>query len=114
MSPSCAPIGAAQSLLETVHSSCGLPWWATIAVTTIALRTVLTLPLMAYSFNNTAKLQLLRPKLKELQKELTQEVARAMQEKGWTPEYAKNEYRRNVSKIQCPWVILSLIPKYMT
>ena len=100
MSPNCAPIGAAQSLLETVHLSCGLPWWATIAVTTITLRTVLTLPLMAYSFNNAAKLQLLRPKLKELQELLKREVAHAMQVKGWAPEYAKNEFQRNVCTTQ--------------
>lgn len=99
LSPSCAPIGAAQSLLETVHLYTGLPWWATIAATTVFLRTVLTVPLMAYSFNNSAKLQLLMPKIKELQEELKTEVAVAMKMKGWSQEYAMGEFRRNVRKL---------------
>jgi membrane protein insertase Oxa1/YidC/SpoIIIJ len=52
---------------------------------------------MAYSFNNSAKLQLLMPKLKELQEELKTEVAVAMKMKGWSPEHAMGEFRRNVS-----------------
>ena len=48
-SPEFPPVGYAQELLELTHSSTGLPWWATIAVTTFALRSVITLPLFIYS-----------------------------------------------------------------
>lgn len=41
-------VATTQSLLEAVHSQTGLPWWATIALTTISLRLVITLPLAAY------------------------------------------------------------------
>lgn len=37
-----------QQLIENVHDFTHLPWWATIIVTTISLRLVITLPLAAY------------------------------------------------------------------
>ncbi len=37
-----------QQLVEYVHDSTLLPWWASIIVTTVSLRLAITLPLAAY------------------------------------------------------------------
>lgn len=42
------PVHLTEQLLISSHAATGLPWWATIMCTTLALRTVVTLPLGAY------------------------------------------------------------------
>ena len=93
------PIGAVQSLLELVHTYTGLPWWASLAITTAVLRTVLTLPLMAYSMNNKAKLERLQPEIGNLSKELMAEVTAAQQLYGWNSLMAKYHYRKDVREL---------------
>jgi len=87
-----------QSALELVHTNTGLPWWASLAVTTAALRTVLTLPLMVYSMNNKAKLERLQPEIANISKELLAEVTVAQQLYGWSNFMAKLLLRQNVSQ----------------
>jgi len=99
LSPSCPPIGAIQSLLELVHSHTGLPWWASLALTTAALRTVLTFPLMVYSMNNVSKLERLQPEIKNLSKELDAEVALAKAKFEWSDSSARHHFRINVCQI---------------
>ncbi|KAG0279437.1 Mitochondrial inner membrane protein oxa1l, partial [Linnemannia exigua] len=50
-----SPVGALESVLEAVHISTGLPWWATIAATTVAIRTALV-PFIVKLQGNTARL----------------------------------------------------------
>jgi hypothetical protein len=47
------PVGCAQDLLLYVHNSTGLPWWTTIILATVLLRTVVTLPLAFYQVCST-------------------------------------------------------------
>lgn len=42
------PVVHAQDLLLFLHNSTGLPWWTTIILATVFLRTVVTLPLAFY------------------------------------------------------------------
>ena len=49
------PVGCAQDLLLYVHNSTGLPWWTTIILATILLRTVITLPLAVYQVCSTKR-----------------------------------------------------------
>lgn len=99
LSPSCAPVGALMSLLEVVHTHTGLPWWASLAVTTAALRTVLTFPLMAYSMNNVAKVQRLQPEINDISKQLWIEVAVAKDKYKWDDRVADLQFDKNVSCI---------------
>lgn len=55
--------------LEFVHLQTGMPWWATIAATTFALRTLL-FPVVIYQIKNTAKLSLARPEIEKLAEQL--------------------------------------------
>ena len=43
-----------------------MPWWATIACTTIVLRTAITLPLAVKQNKMTASMELLKPLLTEI------------------------------------------------
>lgn len=96
LSPSCPPIGAVQSLMELVHSYTGMPWWASLAVTTAALRTALTFPLMVYSISNTTKLVRLQPEIKSLSKQLSTEVALARVKYEWDDNTTQHHFRQNV------------------
>uniref|UniRef100_A0A3Q1J655 Membrane insertase YidC/Oxa/ALB C-terminal domain-containing protein n=1 Tax=Anabas testudineus TaxID=64144 RepID=A0A3Q1J655_ANATE len=43
-----APVHLCEHLLVSVQQVSGLPWWLSIAVTTLSVRTLITLPLAAY------------------------------------------------------------------
>ncbi|KAF9187551.1 Mitochondrial inner membrane protein oxa1l [Haplosporangium sp. Z 767] len=59
------PVGGLETILEAVHISTGLPWWATIAVTTVMIRTAL-LPFIVKLQGNTARLHNVKPQLERL------------------------------------------------
>ena len=59
------PVGLLQTVLDTVHFHTGLPWWATIAGATVALRIAL-LPLAFKMQVNAAKLQNLQPETSQI------------------------------------------------
>ncbi|KAF9149583.1 Mitochondrial inner membrane protein oxa1l [Linnemannia schmuckeri] len=60
-----SPVGALETVLEAVHISTGLPWWATIAATTIMIRTALV-PFIVKLQGNTARLHNVKPQLERL------------------------------------------------
>lgn len=64
------PSDIIQQVLEYVHVYSGLPWWATIAVTTVAFR-VLLFPLFMKSSDTMARSQSIMPQTKLLRKEMT-------------------------------------------
>ncbi|KAF8983002.1 Mitochondrial inner membrane protein oxa1l [Entomortierella lignicola] len=59
------PVGGLETILEAVHISTGLPWWATIAATTVMIRTAL-LPFIVKLQGNTARLHNVKPQLERL------------------------------------------------
>ncbi|KAG0254596.1 Mitochondrial inner membrane protein oxa1l [Mortierella polycephala] len=59
------PIGGLETILEAVHVSTGMPWWATIAVTTVMIRTALV-PFIVKLQGNTARLHNVKPQLERL------------------------------------------------
>ncbi|KAI9228664.1 MAG: 60Kd inner membrane protein-domain-containing protein [Piptocephalis tieghemiana] len=56
------PVGIAQSLLEAIHISTGLPWWGTIAAATVIIR-LSALPLILSVQRNAALMNNIRPQL---------------------------------------------------
>lgn len=97
--PDVVPIGFAQKVLESVHSATGLPWWASIGVTTIALRGIVTLPLAVYSTHIMAKVELLQPEIAQLSKELRREVAMAVKKFAWNERTARFKYNSTMKKL---------------
>ncbi|XP_070187347.1 cytochrome c oxidase assembly protein COX18, mitochondrial-like [Littorina saxatilis] len=98
-SPDVAPIGYAQKVLESIHSTTGLPWWASIAVSTMLLRGIVTLPLAIYSMRIMAKVELLQPEIGKLSQELRREVAVAVKKFAWDTKYARFKYNSTMRKL---------------
>ena len=59
------PVKAIQWLLDVVHLSTGLPWWASIVAATLCVRALL-FPLAVIQYRNGARLTLMRPEMMEL------------------------------------------------
>ncbi|KAK6158402.1 hypothetical protein DH2020_005716 [Rehmannia glutinosa] len=63
------PVAALQYLIEYVHIYTGFDWWASIAVTTLLIRSC-QLPLIVNQLKSTTKFTLLRPKLEAIKEEM--------------------------------------------
>lgn len=59
------PTASIANILELMHVYTGLPWWATIACTTFAIRGVM-FPLYVKASANTAKMSKIKPQIDEL------------------------------------------------
>ncbi len=79
------PAHLALSALGAVHDQTALPWWVTIAATTIALRVAL-LPAAVYSIRNNAQIAALKPQMDAIKLR-----TRAAQASGLSVETARAE-----------------------
>lgn len=66
-----------QQNLINIHEYIGLPWWATIIVTTIALRSAITFPLAVYTNKINIRLEQINKEMPALVEELKKETAMA-------------------------------------
>lgn len=62
------PVEAAMQALDWVHTTTGLPWWATILGCTLAVRTAMV-PLAVIAMKNSHRMKGMQPELKALQDE---------------------------------------------
>ena len=97
LSPDFLPIKCAQQVLETVHDTTGLPWWASIMLSTFIMRTLVTFPLAVYAQYNAARVNNLKVQVAETAKELKAEVDVAAQRYQWNEKVAKYQFHLNVS-----------------
>lgn len=88
-----------QTALESIHIFTGLPWWGTIAVTTVVIRILLTPLVVSAQKNSTVfvnsmgEIQAIQEKLNEARQtknvlafaEHSQEMTKLMQDKGYNP-----------------------------
>lgn len=63
------PTAFLQLFLENVHVYTGLPWWASIVVTTVGIR-LLCAPVILYQLRSAAKLSLMRPEMERINAEI--------------------------------------------
>ena len=63
------PVGLVQILLDSLHASTGLPWWGTVAITTVLLRVVL-FPLSVKFAKNASKMARIQPELAGIMKKV--------------------------------------------
>ncbi|KAJ0969343.1 hypothetical protein J5N97_022220 [Dioscorea zingiberensis] len=63
------PVAALQHLIDGVHSFTGFNWWASIALTTVLIRSA-TIPLLINQMKATVKLNMMRPELEELKQQM--------------------------------------------
>jgi len=72
-----APWTMLQAALERVHDASGAPWWATIVVSTVALRCATTIPLVVSGLRNSARMELdVRPYAQAWQVKTVQRLVR--------------------------------------
>lgn len=60
------PIGVIQNVLDTMHTTVGLPWWGSIVCCTVVFR-FMVLPLAIKGIKNNMKLQAIKPEMDRLQ-----------------------------------------------
>lgn len=91
------PIRLAHDVIVNIHDQLGIPWWAAIPLTTLLLRTTLTVPLAIYSMHIQARLVKLQPEIKALAEELKKEVAIARHRYKWDDKMCRMQFISNVS-----------------
>lgn len=92
------PVAYMQHGLMDLHDLTGLPWWATIILSTVGLRTLVTLPLAVYQNKILARLEQISLEMPELVKELKTETAFAMKKFNWSENEARTMYNRSLKK----------------
>ncbi|XP_059615692.1 cytochrome c oxidase assembly protein COX18, mitochondrial [Phlebotomus argentipes] len=95
---SSTPVSYCQEGLIKLHDSTGLPWWGTIILSTILLRSVVTVPLTIYQQKIMARLELITLELPEIAKELKMETAIAMKKFNWTEKEAQIMFKHSLKK----------------
>ncbi|XP_024937992.1 uncharacterized protein LOC107265307 isoform X2 [Cephus cinctus] len=93
----CPPVEFVQNSLISLHSSTGLPWWATIVLATVMTRSIVTIPLSCYQVYITAKLHNLKYEMEDIVKELKKETNLAVRQFKWTEDYARSVYNRSLN-----------------
>jgi YidC/Oxa1 family membrane protein insertase len=79
------PTAALQHLIDFVHTQGGLPWWLSIAATTVAIR-VMVLPVLIFQMKATARLTLMRPELEA--------ITKTIKESGYDPKVTEANQKR--------------------
>ncbi|XP_039303587.1 cytochrome c oxidase assembly protein COX18, mitochondrial isoform X2 [Solenopsis invicta] len=93
-----APIKVVQDYLLLVHDYTGLPWWSVIMLTTIIMRTTVTLPLSLYQLYIFGKLENLKTEMDEIVKEMKKEINYGTHKYNWSKKYATRLYNHSVKK----------------
>ncbi|GAB1869310.1 Mitochondrial inner membrane protein COX18 [Camponotus japonicus] len=88
----------AQDSLLWMHDYTGLPWWSVIVLTTIMMRTAITLPLSLYQQRIFAKLENLKYEMDEIVKEMKKETSYGIYKYKWSKDYARRLYNHSVKK----------------
>ncbi|XP_029282756.1 cytochrome c oxidase assembly protein COX18, mitochondrial [Cottoperca gobio] len=94
-----APVHLCEHFLVSVQQASGLPWWLSIVVATLSVRTLITLPLAAYQIVIIAKVEALQAEISELAKRLRYEVSVRARERGWTEKQSRFQFQKNLRRI---------------
>lgn len=90
------PVHYFQQGLVQVHDITGLPWWATVIISTVFLRTVVTLPFAIYQNKISARIELLTLEMPDIVQGLKRETAIAIKQFKWSEQQARVTYNRSV------------------
>ncbi|TDG95882.1 hypothetical protein EPR50_G00244250 [Perca flavescens] len=94
-----APVHLCEHFLVSVQQLSGLPWWLSIVVATLSVRTLITLPLAAYQMVVLAKVEALQAEISELAKRLRYEVSVRARERGWTEKQSRFQFQKNLRRL---------------
>lgn len=93
------PVAYCQQALVDLHDLSGLPWWASIILSTVLVRTVVTMPLAIYQNKIVARLEKISLEMPEIVKQLKMETAVAMKKFHWSEKEARIMYNHSVSVV---------------
>uniref|UniRef100_A0A3Q3VSN1 Membrane insertase YidC/Oxa/ALB C-terminal domain-containing protein n=1 Tax=Mola mola TaxID=94237 RepID=A0A3Q3VSN1_MOLML len=93
------PVHLCEQCLVSLQQVSGLPWWLNIVMSTLAVRTLITLPLAAYQMVIVAKVEALQAEISELVKRLQLEVSVRARERGWTEKQSRFQFQKNLRRI---------------
>uniref|UniRef100_A0A3Q0RRR3 Cytochrome c oxidase assembly factor COX18 n=1 Tax=Amphilophus citrinellus TaxID=61819 RepID=A0A3Q0RRR3_AMPCI len=98
-----APVHLCEQLLVSVQQVSGFPWWLSIGVATLSVRTLITLPLAAYQLVIISKVEALQVEISKLAKRLHYEVSVRTKERGWTERQtcppSRFQFKKNLRRI---------------
>ncbi|XP_050301264.1 cytochrome c oxidase assembly protein COX18, mitochondrial isoform X2 [Anthonomus grandis grandis] len=92
------PVEYCQDFLVNFHAYTGLPWWATIILSTILIRSVVTVPLAIYQQSIAARLENLKLEMPDIANELKKEIGIAVRLYNWDERTARINYNRSIRK----------------
>lgn len=92
------PVAYFQEGLINLHDITGLPWWTTIILSTVLLRSCITVPLTIYQSKIIARIELITMEMPDIVKQLKMEAMQAKQMYNWTDKQTKIVYNRSVKK----------------
>ncbi|XP_073676972.1 cytochrome c oxidase assembly protein COX18, mitochondrial [Garra rufa] len=93
------PVCLTEQLLVSAQQMTGLPWWASIICTTLALRTAITLPLGIYQAIITGKVEALQKEIAVLAQQLRFEISVKAKETGWSEKTCRFQFKKNLKRI---------------
>ena len=91
-------IQSVEKCLIIIHDATGLPWWASIIISTFMLRAVITTPLYVIQMKNNAKYAMFLPSFMQLYKKLAEEVNESATIKKWDEKTARRIFLANLSR----------------
>ncbi|KAM8733061.1 cytochrome c oxidase assembly protein COX18, mitochondrial isoform 1-T1 [Acanthopagrus schlegelii] len=94
-----APVHLCEHFLVSMQQVNGLPWWLSIIMSTLCVRTLITLPLAAYQMVIIAKVEALQVEISGLAKRLRYEVSVCARERGWTEKQSRFQFQKNLRRI---------------
>ncbi|XP_033158158.1 cytochrome c oxidase assembly protein COX18, mitochondrial [Drosophila mauritiana] len=92
------PVAYMQDVLIKIHDYSGLPWWASIVLSTVLFRSVVTLPLTIYQHKITARIEKIALEMPAIVEELKKEAAMAKHKFKWSEKQTQIVYRRSIKK----------------
>ncbi|XP_016973151.1 cytochrome c oxidase assembly protein COX18, mitochondrial [Drosophila rhopaloa] len=92
------PVAYMQDVLIKIHDYSGLPWWASIVLSTFLFRSVVTLPLTIYQHKITTRIEKIALEMPAIVEELKKEAAMAKHKFKWSDKQTQIVYRRSIKK----------------
>ncbi|XP_068460289.1 cytochrome c oxidase assembly protein COX18, mitochondrial [Clinocottus analis] len=91
-----APVHLCEDFLVSVQQVSGLPWWLSIVVATLSVRTLITLPLATYQLVVLSRVEVLQAEISELAKRLRYQVSLRAKESGWTEKQSRFQFKKSL------------------
>ncbi|CAG9799931.1 unnamed protein product [Chironomus riparius] len=109
------PVGMVQNCMEFLHISCDIPWWTTILIGTICVRTII-FPLVIMAQRNGAKLANNMPQLQVLQAKMTEarQSGNAIEAARYSQAMVEFMKEKNVNPLKNMIVPLAQAPLFIS